>query len=83
MDDLADRAERVAVLSEGSLLMVDSAEHVFAQSELLVSVGLDVPQTSRLCMALRGRGVSIPSGIYDKAMMEKALLRLFGKGAEA
>lgn len=83
MDDLADRAERVAVLNEGSLLMVDSAENVFAQSELLVSVGLDVPQVSRLCMELRARGADIPSGIYDRAMMEKALLRLFGKGVEA
>ncbi len=83
MDDLADRAERVAVLNEGSLLMLDTAEKVFAQSELLLSVGLDVPQVSRLCMALRARGIDIPAGIYDRAIMEKALLRLLGKEAEA
>ncbi|HWQ59129.1 MAG TPA: ATP-binding cassette domain-containing protein [Clostridia bacterium] len=83
MDDLADRAERVAVLNEGSLLLLDTAEKVFAQGELLTSVGLDVPQASRLCMQLRARGVPIPAGIYDRGMMEKALLRLFGKEAEA
>ena len=83
MDDLADRAERVAVLNEGSLLLLDTAQNVFAQSELLVSVGLDVPQVARLGMALRARGVDLPAGIYDRAIMEKALLNLLGKGAQA
>lgn len=82
MDDLADRADRVAVLSEGSLLLLDTAENVFAKSELLVSVGLDVPQISQLGMALRARGVNIPESIYDKAIMEKVLLRLLGKEGE-
>lgn len=82
MDDLADRADRVAVLSEGSLLLLDTAENVFAKTELLVSVGLDVPQISQLGMALRARGVNIPESIYDKAIMEKVLLRLLGKEGE-
>jgi len=83
MDDLADRADRVAVLNEGSLLLLDTAQNVFAKSELLVSVGLDVPQVARLGMTLRARGVNLPEGIYDRAIMEKALLKLLGKGAEA
>lgn len=83
MDDLADRAERVAVLNEGSLLMLDTTANVFAKSELLLSVGLDVPQVSRLCLRLREEGIELPEGIYDKAILEKALLRLFGKEAEA
>lgn len=83
MDDLADRAGRVAVLNEGGLLLLDTTENVFAKSELLVSVGLDVPQISRLGMTLRARGVAVPEGIYDKTLMEKALLKLLGKEAEA
>lgn len=81
MDDLAERAQRVAVLNEGRLLLLDSTENVFRQSELLLSVGLDVPQISRLALALRKRGIDIPAGIYDKAIMQEALLRLLGKEA--
>ena len=80
MDDMADRAERVAVLKEGALLMVDTTERVFSESELLLSVGLDVPQVSRLALLLRERGVEIPGTIYELDMMERALIKLLGKG---
>lgn len=79
MDDLAERAERVAVLSEGRLLLLDTTENVFARSELLVSVGLDVPQISRLALTLRARGIDLPAGIYDRGVMEEALWKLLAK----
>jgi len=63
--------------------MLDTTANVFAKSELLLSVGLDVPQVSRLCLRLREEGIELPEGIYDKTILEKALLRLFGKEAEA
>lgn len=83
MDDMADRAQRVAVLNEGRLLMVDTAEAVFSKSELLISVGLDVPQISRLGIELRRRGIAIPEGIYEKAKMAEALTALLLKGERA
>ena len=36
-------------------------QQVFAQEKLLRSVGLDVPQTEQLLLALRARGVDIPT----------------------
>ncbi len=83
MDDMADRAQRVAVLNEGRLLMVDTAEAVFSKSELLISVGLDVPQISRLGIELRRRGIAIPEGIYEKSKMAEALTALLLKGERA
>ncbi len=81
MDDMADRAERIAVLSEGKLVLLDSAARVFAQSELLSSIGLDVPQVSRLGAALRARGVPIPPEVYELEGMELALAALLKKEA--
>ena len=52
MDDMADRAERVAVMNGGRLIMEGKTRDVFAQSGLLTSIGLDVPQASRLGMEL-------------------------------
>lgn len=83
MDDMADRAQRVAVLNEGKLLMEDTAEAVFSKSELLISVGLDVPQISRLGIELRRRGIPVPEGIYEKTKMAEALTALLVKGERA
>ncbi len=80
MDDMADRAERIAVMNGGSLVLEGKTRDVFAQSELLTSIGLDVPQASKLGMELRKRGVDIPENIYEMEEMELALLKLLGKG---
>ena len=83
MDDMADRAERVAVMNGGKLIMEGKTRDVFAQSELLTSIGLDVPQVSKLGMELRKRGIDIPENIYEIEEMELALLKLLSKGGWA
>ena len=83
MDDMADRAERVAVMNGGRLVMEGKTRDVFAQSELLTSIGLDVPQASKLGMELRKRGIDIPENIYEIEEMELALLKLLSKGGRA
>ena len=65
MDDMARNAERIGVLSEGQLVKVGTPQEVFAEAELLTSMGLDVPQASLLAMALRKRGLDAPQDIYD------------------
>ena len=74
MDDMADRAERVAVLNEGELIKIGSTAEVFGDSELLLNIGLDIPQVSRLALLLRERGVDIPASIFRMDDMERAIL---------
>ena len=83
MDDMADRAERVAVLSEGTLLRVGATAEIFGDAEFLLKNGLDVPQVSRLALALRARGVALPQTIYAMDEMELALHALLGKEVRA
>ena len=83
MDDMADRAERVAVLSEGTLLRVGATAEIFGDAEFLLKNGLDVPQVSRLALALRARGVALPQTIYTMDEMELALHALLGKEVRA
>ena len=46
----------------GKMIIADGTpQQVFAQEKLLRSVGLDVPQTEQLLLALRARGVDIPT----------------------
>ncbi len=83
MDDMADRAERVAVLSNGSLLRIGTTAEIFGDAEFLIESGLDVPQVSRLAITLRARGIALPETIYAMDEMELALLKLLGKEAHA
>ena len=83
MDDMADRAERIAVMSNGSLVLEGSTREVFAQGEFLTNIGLDVPQVSKLGMELRRRGVDIPADIYEMEEMELTLIKLLNKGVRA
>lgn len=83
MDDMADRAERVAVLSRGTLLRIGTTAEIFGDAEFLLENGMDVPQVSRLALALRARGVKLPEHIYAMDEMELALSALLGKGGYA
>lgn len=48
-------------------------QQVFAQEKLLRSVGLDVPQTEQLLLALRARGVDIPTDALTPAQCARLL----------
>ena len=59
MDDVAMYADRIAVLDQGSLFMVDAPEEVFSHSAELLEMGLNLPQATQLVRALRARGIAI------------------------
>lgn len=74
MDDIARCAQRIAVLHDGRLARVDTPANVFADMDLLMETGLDIPQMSRLTLALRARGVVDIPNIYDMDQMERFIL---------
>lgn len=53
----AAQADRIIVLSEGSLVMDDTPYKVFYNYDKMVQLGLDVPISTRLSLALRNRGI--------------------------
>ena len=60
MDDVARLATRVAVLEKGRLVMQGSPGEIFARVDKLSSMGLDVPQASRLRYLLAESGIELP-----------------------
>ncbi len=64
MEDIARYADRVLVLHDGTVAMCDTTENVFARAEELVQLGLAVPQVTQIFLALRQRGINIPSDVY-------------------
>ena len=59
----AATADRVVVIDDGAVLLDGTPHEVFAEGDRLRAVGLDVPQPTALCAALRQAGVDIPADI--------------------
>jgi energy-coupling factor transport system ATP-binding protein len=74
MDDVARNAERILVLKDGEAVNCDTPERVFQNAEKLLEMGLDIPQSAQLCVALRKRGVALPAGLYREEDVKRFLL---------
>ncbi len=76
MEDIASTVNRIIVMNESHIMMDGTPEQVFARAEELVSIGLDVPQITRVFMELERLGVSVGTSIYTVKYAAKLLLDL-------
>lgn len=67
--DEAVRADRVVIMNEGEILLDGSPEEVFAHSEEIREVNLDVPLVVELAQRLRRRGIKIPNNVITPEEM--------------
>ncbi len=81
MDEIAQNVDRILVLKSAHILMSGTPAEVFTRAEELLSAGLDVPQITRVAMALRDRGLPIDPAVYTVEALERQLLDLKGGGA--
>ena len=73
MEDMARYAEDILVMNNSRLMLAGSKDEIFRESELLVSVGLDVPEITHLINELRRRGYDLPDNIYTVEQATQAL----------
>ena len=81
MEEIARYADRIVVLAHGKALMDGTPREVFSRGSELVRAGLDVPQTTRIAMELRKRGLEIDPAVYTVEELRDALLALRKGGA--
>jgi len=81
MDEIAQNVDRIIVLKSSHILMEGTPREVFAHGEELLAAGLDVPQITRVAMALRERGVAVNPAVYTVDELKRALLALKKGGA--
>ncbi len=67
MDDMASIADRIVVMSKGRIALDGSPVDVFAERELLFSVGLDIPEVSKILHLLKSEGIPVDSSVIDEA----------------
>ena len=76
MDEVARNAERILVLKSSGVLMDGTPAEVFARGEELLAAGLEVPQATRVAMALKQRGVDIDPAVYTVEELHRRLAAL-------
>ena len=77
MDDMARLATRLLVMSEGKIIAQGTPREIFAQAEMMTSIGLDVPDAARLCRTLREKGYDLPADLYRPEELKEHLLRIW------
>ena len=77
MDDMARLATRLLVMSEGKIIAQGTPREIFAQTEMMTSIGLDVPDAARLCRTLREKGYDLPADLYRPEELKEHLLRIW------
>ena len=79
MEDIAKLAQKILVMSDGQLKMNDTVENVFARSDELFEMGLNVPQACRVMQGLKENGLCINDKIYTVEKACKEILSYLGE----
>ena len=78
MEEIARNAQRIIVLDKGGVCMQGSPAEVFTRARELESIGLDVPQVTKIAHALHEKGVAIDPAVYTMEALRAQLLALKG-----
>jgi len=79
MEDMARFCDHLVVMSDGKIFMQGSRDEIFSNAEALEEVGLDIPQITKLMLAIRKKGVQVENGIYTVEQAELALKKLYAR----
>jgi energy-coupling factor transport system ATP-binding protein len=81
MEDMAVYSEKILVMSDSKPFMYGTPAEVFSKSAELESVGLAVPQVTKLMTELKERGYNVRTDIYTVAQAKAEIARLVKEGA--
>ncbi|MGN0488574.1 MAG: energy-coupling factor transporter ATPase [Ruminococcus sp.] len=82
MEDIASVADRIMVMNHSNLEMFDRTNEVFSRATDLESMGLRVPEVTKIIMLLKEKGYDLPDGVLtvEQAFYEVlSLLKKEGK----
>ena len=81
MEDMALYCDSVVVMNRGRVYKSGSVSEVFATSDELSELGLNVPAVSRIASAIRSRGIDLSGELYTVDGVCNAILRRLKEGS--
>ncbi len=79
MEDTAKYAQKVLVMNRAKVYLYDTVDNVFSHAQEIESLGLDIPQVTKIFYALKKQGLAVSSNIYTVEQGKRELLRLAAK----
>ncbi len=83
MDDVAEIASKVLVINNARVAMYGTVPEIYARSEELVSMGLDIPQVTKVFLGLKENGIPVRTDVYTVEQARAQLRELREKGVLA
>lgn len=80
MEDMARYSDNIIVMRDGRLAMHGTKSEIFGHSRELCSMGLNVPQITRIALELKKRGYPLSDNIFTVDDAEREILDLIKKG---
>ncbi|MCI8477217.1 MAG: energy-coupling factor transporter ATPase [Oscillospiraceae bacterium] len=80
MEEVARMADRLVVIHNGRIPLSGTPKEVFAHGETLISMGLGVPQITRVFTRLRAMGADVDPSVYTIPQAKAALLAALAAG---
>ena len=77
MDEVASLATRIVILNEGETISSGEPKEVFFEAEKLRQVGLDIPQSAALLLALKEKGIDIQTNSFALEETKEIILGAF------
>ena len=77
MEDMARYCDRLIVMSGAKILLEGECREIFAKADELSAVGLDVPQITRLMLALKEKGIELDTSVFTVEEALEEILRLY------
>ena len=79
MEDMAKYCDEIIVMANAGLIMQGSCDEVFSRSSSLTDIGLDVPQITKIMMAIKARGIDVNDSVYTIDAAYDEIIKLFQK----
>jgi len=73
MEDMAEYCDDIIVMNRGKVMLMGAKDEIFADSDMLIKAGLDIPQITRVMRILAENGVAVDPAACTK---EQALAQL-------
>lgn len=81
MEDAAKYADEIIVMADGTVQLQGAPREVFANSETIKNVGLDLPEATQFILKLQERfNTEIPDGVYTLDHAVEVVFGLLNKG---
>lgn len=81
MEDVARNASKILVMNNSKLFCYDTPINVFKKADELQSMGLSVPQVTRVFNRLKALGLPIDEDVYTVEYGKKLIMKMLGKQA--